>query len=231
MKACKFFCFVAMVLVGVVAMPAFSQNQFFKTLGGTSRNWSCSVVKVFDRGLVVAGGTESYGAGNGDLLLAKFDASGNSCSGEFVTPVVDTIYPSVNTVDPTVTSVEPDTATWDPTVTSATPTITVVCEEGVEHGESFSLPHEFPLSQNYPNPFNSTTEIKYALPRDCYVQLDVLNILGQKVAGLVDGEQKAGYKTVRWDVGSLASGIYFCRLKVMGDRLKITKTRQMILLK
>ncbi len=45
------------------------------------------------------------------------------------------------------------------------------------------------------------------------------------------GEQKAGYKTVRWDAGSLSSGIYFYKLKVIGDRLKVEKTRKMVLLR
>jgi len=89
----------------------------------------------------------------------------------------------------------------------------------------------FNLYQNYPNPFNPITEIEYALPKDCYVQLDVYNILGQKVTSLVDGEQTAGYKVARWDASTMSSGIYFCRLEVMGDRLKVIKTRKMVFLK
>jgi len=89
------------------------------------------------------------------------------------------------------------------------------------------LPKEFSLSQNYPNPFNPVTQIKYALPRDCWVRLNVYNILGQKIASLVDGEQKAGYKTVRWDAGSFSSGIYFYRISA-GD---FTSTRKMVLLR
>jgi len=89
------------------------------------------------------------------------------------------------------------------------------------------LPKAFTLAQNYPNPFNPITKIKYALPKDCYVKLEVYNILGQKVVSLVDGKQKAGYKTTRWDAGSLSSGIYFYRLKA-GD---FVETKKMILLK
>ena len=95
-----------------------------------------------------------------------------------------------------------------------------------ENTES-SLPMTFFLRQNYPNPFNPVTTIKYALPRDCYVSLEVYNSLGQKVATLVDGEQKAGYKSVRWDAGSLSSGIYFYRIQA-GDFMQ---TRKMIMLK
>ena len=89
------------------------------------------------------------------------------------------------------------------------------------------LPREFVLEQNYPNPFNAITEMKYALARDCWVKLEVYNILGQRVATLVDGEQKAGYKSVRWDAGSFSSGIYFYRLRA-GD---FVQTRKMVLIR
>jgi len=89
------------------------------------------------------------------------------------------------------------------------------------------LPEEFALRQNYPNPFNPTTLIRYDLPMDCQVRLEVCNILGQKVASLVDGKQKAGYKAATWDASSLSSGIYFYRLQA-GD---FSATRKMVLLK
>lgn len=96
-----------------------------------------------------------------------------------------------------------------------------------EYGSPGALPKSYSLSQNYPNPFNSVTEIKYALPEGCQVRLEIYNVLGQKVATLVDGQQKAGHKSFRWDAGSLASGVYFCRLKTEG----FVKTRKMVLLK
>jgi len=65
------------------------------------------------------------------------------------------------------------------------------------------------------------------LPNDCYVRLEVYNLLGQKVTSLVGGKQKAGYKIVRWDASSFSSGIYFCRLQA-GE---FVQTRKMILLK
>jgi hypothetical protein len=74
------------------------------------------------------------------------------------------------------------------------------------------------ISQNYPNPFNSSTVIKYAAPFDGHVELDVYNILGQKVVNLVNADRKRGDHFAFWDGRNssgkeCASGIYFCRLK------------------
>lgn len=79
-------------------------------------------------------------------------------------------------------------------------------------------PREFGLFQNYPNPFNPQTEIRYALPADCHVNLTVYNILGQKVVTLIDEFQDLGKKTVLWDGRNekgveVSSGIYFYRIQ------------------
>ncbi len=94
------------------------------------------------------------------------------------------------------------------------------------------LPKVFSLSQNYPNPFNPITEIKYALPEECYVKLSIYNVLGQKVITLVNESQRAGYKIVRWDSRSqsgneVVSGVYFYRLEA-GD---FVETKKMVLIR
>jgi len=79
-------------------------------------------------------------------------------------------------------------------------------------------PTVFSLSQNFPNPFNPKTMIRFALPKDSWVKLEVYNILGQKVKTLVDEKLAAGVKEVEWDGRDgkgleVASGIYFYRIK------------------
>jgi parallel beta-helix repeat protein len=90
-----------------------------------------------------------------------------------------------------------------------------------------SVPGECVLLHNYPNPLNPQTAIVYYLPMACRVRLEVFNVAGQRVTTLVDGQQTAGFKTVRWEAGWCASGIYFCRLQA-GD---IVKMRRMVLVK
>ncbi|MBD3169965.1 MAG: S8 family serine peptidase [candidate division Zixibacteria bacterium] len=81
-----------------------------------------------------------------------------------------------------------------------------------------ALPTVYRLAQNYPNPFNPVTQIRYDLPKDSKVRLEIFNILGQRVRTLIDGMETAGYKTVVWDGMNdsgqrVTSGIYFYHLK------------------
>lgn len=68
------------------------------------------------------------------------------------------------------------------------------------------------LCQSYPNPFNPTTNISYSIPRYGLVTLKVYNTLGEEVITLVNEEKPAGTYEVRFDGGSLASGVYIYRL-------------------
>jgi len=97
-------------------------------------------------------------------------------------------------------------------------------DDGVEPS---GLPSEFKLSQNYPNPFNPTTTIEFDLPTASEVNLEVFNILGQKVAVLIDGRLSAGTHRVTYDASNEPSGVYFYRL----SHSKGIETKKMTLLK
>ena len=112
--------------------------------------------------------------------------------------------------------------------------VTLACESGWVYGigngplaNVDNLPDEFSLEQNFPNPFNPTTEVTFNLPQAAYVTLNVYNVTGQKVAGLVDRQMGAGRHTVQWDAGGFSSGVYFYRLSAGGE----SSTRKMIMLK
>jgi hypothetical protein len=75
------------------------------------------------------------------------------------------------------------------------------------------IPEEFGLSQNFPNPFNPSTTIRYALPVDAKVRLEVYDLTGRRIALLVDETKRAGNHETRFDGAGLASGTYFYRIQ------------------
>jgi hypothetical protein len=75
------------------------------------------------------------------------------------------------------------------------------------------LPDSYALDQNYPNPFNPVTAINFSIPAASHVKLEIYNIMGQKVATLVDRQMEAGRHTIQWDGSSAASGVYLYRLE------------------
>ncbi|MBU2444388.1 MAG: T9SS type A sorting domain-containing protein [Bacteroidetes bacterium] len=84
---------------------------------------------------------------------------------------------------------------------------------GVEDHGSNMIPDEFKLEQNYPNPFNSTTTIEYRLKKDSLVKMKVFDVLGRKVATLVDELKPAGSYRLEFNASRFSSGVYFYTLK------------------
>jgi serine protease AprX len=92
------------------------------------------------------------------------------------------------------------------------------------------VPRTFQLAQNYPNPFNAETIIRYGIPDTkggpVHVSLNIFNINGQRVRGLVDEEKAPGYHSVKWDGRDnnhrpVASGLYFYQMQA--DEFKSIK--------
>lgn len=89
------------------------------------------------------------------------------------------------------------------------------------------LPVDFSLSQNYPNPFNPITTINYSISEMSHVELAVYNVLGEKVAELVNRVQDAGAYWANFDAAELPSGTYLYTLKTSEQSM----TRKMLLMK
>jgi photosystem II stability/assembly factor-like uncharacterized protein len=94
------------------------------------------------------------------------------------------------------------------------------------------VPLAYSLDQNFPNPFNPSTKIRYALGHSSHVELDILNVLGQKVKTLVRDDQRIGSYTMEWDGtndrnAKVSSGIYFYRIRTE----EFSATKKMVLLK
>jgi len=98
---------------------------------------------------------------------------------------------------------------------------------GISREETINLPSEYELSQNYPNPFNPSTEINFSIPVSANTTLAVYNVLGQKVATLVNEKLSAGSYKYQFDASNLSSGIYFYKLQ--SD--DYSQVRKMMLLK
>jgi hypothetical protein len=101
-----------------------------------------------------------------------------------------------------------------------------------ETGGDVIKPTDFSLSQNYPNPFNPTTNFQFTLPKSSHVKIEVFNIVGQKVATVVDGDMKPGEYTADWNGKdesgkTVSSGIYFYRMQA-GD---FSNMKKMVLIK
>ena len=97
--------------------------------------------------------------------------------------------------------------------------------------EGSTVPQGFTLGQNYPNPFNPSTVIPYQLVTSARVRLEVFNLLGQRVATLVDGERPAGLHAALWDATdatgrAVGAGVYIYRL----SSGKTSLTRRMVLI-
>jgi len=86
---------------------------------------------------------------------------------------------------------------------------------------------EFVLYPNYPNPFNPETNIRFSLPEDQIVTLNIYNMTGQLVESLVNERRSAGVHSVHWNASGVASGVYLYQLQVGGRFL----TQKMILMK
>jgi hypothetical protein len=107
---------------------------------------------------------------------------------------------------------------------SATGTFRVLITSVDRSGE---LPREFALSQNYPNPFNPSTRIEFSIPSESPVRLEVMNLLGERVASLVNQTMAAGVYAVEFDASRLSSGLYLYQLTAGTTVL----TKKMVLLK
>ena len=94
------------------------------------------------------------------------------------------------------------------------------------------LPKQFELSQNHPNPFNPSTTIKFQLPVDANVRIELFNSIGQKVSELLNSDLSGGVHEVNFEASNLSSGIYYYTMSAIGkDGKNFTSTKKMILMK
>ncbi len=80
------------------------------------------------------------------------------------------------------------------------------------------MPENFNLFPNYPNPFNTITLLRYQLPVQSHVNIDIYNVLGRRIRTIIDEIKEAGFYTVTWDGLDndgvpVVSGLYFYQMR------------------
>jgi plastocyanin len=90
-----------------------------------------------------------------------------------------------------------------------------------------TIPNSFELAQNYPNPFNAQTNINFTIYGEGEATLEIFDLLGQRIAVLVDQRLEPGSYSYTWNAGDKVSGVFFYRLTFDGQ----AKTQRMVLLK
>lgn len=162
--------------------------------------------------------------GSGPLARILFNIDPSADAG--IVTIDSATYLDVQSTEFTLTINEGNTS-FTPYFTAGQVEIKLATD--LEDIQSEVLPTSFALGQNVPNPFNPATRISFDLPRASEVQLDVFNILGQKVRTLVEGYLPAGTHEVIFDGRGdqyqiLASGVYFYRLEAGEFRQSLKMT-------
>jgi hypothetical protein len=93
------------------------------------------------------------------------------------------------------------------------------------------IPKSFALRQNYPNPFNPSTVIRFEVPVEADVELQVYNVLGQVVKTLVNDRRVAGIYDIHIGTSSLSSGVYFYRMTAKGADKSFVEVKKMALIR
>jgi len=92
----------------------------------------------------------------------------------------------------------------------------------VQENISTNVPTKFNLYQNYPNPFNPSTNIKFDIPSNGFVQLKIYDMVGKEVSTLINENRNAGTYEINYNAANLTTGVYFYKLE-FGGRSEVRK--------
>ncbi len=84
-----------------------------------------------------------------------------------------------------------------------------------------NTPQTMGLLRSYPNPFNPSTTVQFVLDSPSNIRLEIFNVVGQKVATVIEGQQATGTHKVQWLADNEATGIYLAVLSVDGSQQTI----------
>lgn len=204
-----------------------------KTYGGTKDDRAYSVYPTADGGYVLAGITESSGAGKIDMYVVKTDPLGDvmwsrtygGTRSDFARVVIEEQHLNFILVGCTYSFTSGGSDLY--VMKIGTPMATAVDDDRFA-----TLPDGYELAQNYPNPFNAATRIEFSLPTRTSARLTIYNLLGREVREWFMESLPAGQYSVEWDGAdglgrTAASGVYLYSLRA-GE---YHDCRKMVLLK
>lgn len=200
--------------------------QWSKAAGGTGSDVANCIVKI-PGGYEVAGFTNSFSSGLGNIYSVKVLDNGNMC-GNYSSPTSLTgsgaIFTSAssNITTPTWILTTPPSS-----VGTAGGNVTTLCVISSIQPSSNEIPKGYELFDNYPNPFNPTTIINYAIPEPTKVKLTIYDVNGRYLKTLLSEFKKAGYHQIDFDGSNYASGVYFYRIEA-GN---FVQSKKMVLVK
>ena len=218
--------------VFLVKTDAAGNKQWQNLYGWEHKDRASKVVATSDGGYLVVGGSERYydaafETWRSDMYVIKTDGSGNELWSKMFGGLHEDGASGVRQLSDGGYIISGSTRSYSKDADM------YLLKIGPHGGFSSILksdkpiPQQFRLLQNYPNPFNNSTMIPYQLPRNSQVQLYVYNVVGQKVATLVNGFKTVGYHTVLFKADNLTSGLYFYQIKTN----KNSEIKRMLFLK
>ena len=108
----------------------------------------------------------------------------------------------------------------DSTVCDSSDYLFSIEQNAVNQPSTNLLPTDFGIESTYPNPFNREVTISIAIPTRNNVTVRLYNLMGKDVATLWDGVLEPGYRQLRWQAGSHASGTYFLVMEAKGQQYR-----------
>jgi len=204
----------------VIKLNSSSNIEWAKTFGGTGLDWAYSICQTSDGGYIVAGLTDSFGAGRKDFLVLKIELDGSmtpdcpwySANPTITSPTLSTTSPNLLVTSPSISS-----SHISPTVTSPNLLSTTICSS-VEV-EEFTTMSPSIYFEVIPSLSKNRFYVKYELPKgenglnkEFLITLSLYNLSGRLERILFSGKKSSGVYKMNLDLNDLPSGIYFLRL-------------------
>jgi hypothetical protein len=220
--------------VWIIKTDSCGDTVWTKTYGGSGHDKAFSIQPTVDDGYIIAGITESFGAGAYDIWLLKTNSSGDTlwtktCGGtdddhaHYAHQTIDKGYIIAGHTH----SFGVNGDVWIIKTDSSGNTIlpTMIIKQDLTR-------KQFELYQNYPNPFNTVTTIHYNLHKPTKIILGIYNLIGEEIRTFENENQSEGHNSIIWDGTNnsgqcVSSGVYIYQIKTP----EFIETRKCILLR